>query len=63
MLAIIAQKLAGMKAMQNLLISSEQKLMTATDDENIKKRLQDMLADDQKNLGILDERGHCPAPI
>jgi hemerythrin superfamily protein len=43
-----------MKAVQNLLISNEQKLISAVTDENVRERLQDMLADDQKNLGVLD---------
>jgi hypothetical protein len=50
----IAQKLADMKAIQNLIISNEQKLIESTTDEEIRKRLQDFLQDDQKNLGVLD---------
>lgn len=50
----IAQKLEDMKAIQNLLISNEQTLIKATTDEEIRKRLQDFLKDDQKNLGVLD---------
>lgn len=50
----IAQKLEDMKALQNLLISLEQKFIGAVHDEEIQKRLRDFLEDDQKNLGILD---------
>ncbi|MBD3885776.1 hemerythrin domain-containing protein [Phormidium tenue FACHB-886] len=50
----IAMQLAEMKSLQNLLILNEQMLMNALDDDNIRQRLQDMLEQDQKNLGILD---------
>lgn len=50
----IAMKLASMKAIQELLISNEQRFVSAVSDSKIKERLQDMLNDDQKNLGILD---------
>jgi hemerythrin superfamily protein len=50
----IACKLADMKEVQNLLISNEQKLISACNDQEISDRLRHMLADDQKNLGILD---------
>jgi hemerythrin superfamily protein len=50
----IASKLADMKEIQELLISNEQTLMAACNDEDIRKRLSDMLQDDQKNMGILE---------
>lgn len=50
----IAEKLADLKAFQNLIISNDQKLIAACSDEDIRKRLQNMLEDDRKNLGILD---------
>ncbi len=50
----IASKLADMKEIQELLISNEQSLMAACNDEDIRKRLSDMLQDDQKNMGILE---------
>jgi hemerythrin superfamily protein len=50
----IASKLADMKEVQTLLIESEQMLMSACNDEEIRKRLQDMLEDDRKNMGILE---------
>jgi len=50
----IATQLADMKALQSLLIANEQTLMELVDDERICQRLQDMVNDDQKNLGVLD---------
>jgi hemerythrin superfamily protein len=50
----IAQKLSDMKAMQNLIISSEQKLIEGITDEEIRKRLRDFIQDDQKNMGVLE---------
>jgi hemerythrin superfamily protein len=50
----IAEKLAAMKAIQNLLISNEQQFIQECSDEDIKKRFRDMLEDDQKNLGIIE---------
>ena len=50
----IAEKLADMKAVQNLIISADQKLSSACPDQDVRNRLQNMLNDDQKNLGILE---------
>ncbi|WP_373538582.1 hemerythrin domain-containing protein [Chamaesiphon sp.] len=50
----IACKLAGMKEIQNLVISNEEKLISACDDQEIRDRFSKMLDDDRKNLGILD---------
>jgi len=50
----IAAKLADMKAVQNLLISNEQIFIQASSDNEIRQKIQDMLEDDQKNLGVLD---------
>jgi hemerythrin superfamily protein len=50
----IAMKLADIKATQKLIISNEQKFIAATTDSEMVKRFQDMLKDDQKNLGILE---------
>jgi hemerythrin superfamily protein len=50
----IAERLADLKAFQNLIISNEQKLIDACPDEDVRKRLQKMLEDDQKNLGIIE---------
>jgi hemerythrin superfamily protein len=50
----IACKLADIKEVQNLLIANEEKLMSSCSDQEIRDRLGRMLADDRKNLGILD---------
>jgi hemerythrin superfamily protein len=50
----IATSLADLKAIQNLLISNEQKFINEIADEDIRQRLRDMLNDDRKNLGVLD---------
>ncbi|MBD1934031.1 MULTISPECIES: hemerythrin domain-containing protein [Cyanophyceae] len=50
----IARKLAEMKALQNLLISNEEKLIQDCTDDDIRKRLQDMVESDRKNLGVID---------
>ncbi len=50
----IATKLADMKALQNLLINNEEQFIKDCTDEQIRDRLQHMLKDDRKNLGVLD---------
>jgi hemerythrin superfamily protein len=50
----IACKLADIKEVQNLLIANEEKLMSSCSDQEIRDSLGHMLADDRKNLGILD---------
>lgn len=50
----IGMKLADIKAIQELIISNEQKFISAIGDSDIQKRFQDMIKDDQKNLGILE---------
>ncbi len=50
----IGEKLADMRAIQNLIISAEQKLIGACPDQDVRARLQNMLEDDQKNLGVLE---------
>lgn len=50
----IAMKLADVKAIQELLISNEQKFISAINDSEIADRFRDMLKDDQKNLGVID---------
>jgi hemerythrin superfamily protein len=50
----IACQLAGMKEIQNQLISNEEKLVAACSDREIRDRFGKMLDDDRKNLGILD---------
>ncbi|RUT03285.1 hypothetical protein DSM106972_055930 [Dulcicalothrix desertica PCC 7102] len=50
----IAAKLADMKLIQNLLISNEQRFINDCTDDDIRGRLQHMLEDDSKNIGVLD---------
>ncbi len=50
----IAERLADLKAFQHLIISNDQKLIDACPYEDIRARLQNILADDQKNIGIID---------
>ncbi|MGL6344658.1 MAG: hemerythrin domain-containing protein [Waterburya sp.] len=50
----IAEKLADMKRIQNLLIADEQQFLRECNDHEIRERFQKMLADDQKNLGIIE---------
>jgi hemerythrin superfamily protein len=50
----IAEKLADMKAIQNLLISIERQFTEKCDDSDICDRLNKMVEDDQKNLGIIE---------
>lgn len=49
----IAMKLADMKALQQLIIDNEQRFIGEVSDNDIRDRLQKMLEDDQKNLGII----------
>ncbi|MUL35732.1 hemerythrin domain-containing protein [Gloeocapsopsis dulcis] len=51
---MIGERLADLKAFQNLIISNEQKLIDACPYEDVRERLQNMLSDDQKNIGIID---------
>ncbi|MEC4894712.1 MAG: hemerythrin domain-containing protein [Oscillatoria sp. PMC 1051.18] len=50
----IAEKLADMRAIQNLLIANEEQFLNQCDDREISDRLQDMLEDDRKNLEIIE---------
>ncbi len=50
----IACKLADIKEVQNLLISTEENLISDCHDQDIRDRLEHMLQDDRKNLGVLD---------
>ncbi len=50
----IGTKLADMAEVQKLVISIEQSLMAACNDSEIRERLQDMIRDDQKNMGVLE---------
>lgn len=50
----IAEKLADMRAVQNLIIRNEQQFLQECKDAGVRDRLEDMLEDDQKNLEIID---------
>jgi hemerythrin superfamily protein len=50
----IAERLADLKEFQNLIISNDQKLIDACPYLDIRERLENMLSDDRKNLGIID---------
>ena len=51
----IARKLADMKALQNLMISNEEKLLSAsTGNSKVIETLNDMLADDRQSLETID---------
>ncbi len=50
----IGMELADMKEIQNLLISNEEKFISEISDREIRDRIQSMLDDDRKNLGVLD---------
>lgn len=52
--AAIAEKLADMRAVQNLLIANEQRFIQECNHDEIRDRLRSMLEDDQKNLGVLE---------
>ncbi|MCC5603091.1 hemerythrin HHE cation-binding protein [Nostoc favosum] len=52
----IATELADLKAIQELLIANEQKVLPAvSNDQEISKRLNDFLKDDQENLRVIEE--------
>ncbi len=50
----IGSKLADLKAIQDLIISIEQQLMSEVNDNEIQNDIRKMLESDQKNLGIID---------
>lgn len=50
----IAEKLADMRAVQNLLIANEQRFIQECNNDEIRDRFRHMLEDDQKNLGVLE---------
>jgi len=51
---VIAEKLADIRVFQNLLIANEQQLIGECNDSEICDRLQKMLEDDRKNLGVVE---------
>ncbi|TVQ15091.1 MAG: DNA nickase [Leptolyngbya sp. DLM2.Bin27] len=52
--AAIAEKLADIKVIQGLIIDNEQEFLSQCSDDHLRKRLEDMLEDDQKNLDIVE---------
>ncbi|MBD2104835.1 hemerythrin domain-containing protein [Leptolyngbya sp. FACHB-261] len=50
----IGERLADLKAFQNLIISNDQKLIDVCPYDDVRERLQNMLEDDRKNLGIIE---------
>ena len=51
----MATKLADLKAMQNKLIEIEQKLMSETDDQDIRERLEKIVNQDRENMNDIEE--------
>jgi hemerythrin superfamily protein len=51
---MIGERLADLFAFQKLILSNDQKLIDACPYEDVRDRLQNMLQDDQKNLGIIE---------
>lgn len=50
----IATQLADMRVLQELIVFNDQALIDSINGDNVRSRLQKMLEQDQKNLGILD---------
>jgi len=50
----IAEKLADIRAVQNLLIANEQQFLQETNDQEVRERLSKLLKDDQKNLEVIE---------
>ena len=51
----LASKLADLKLIQNVLIDCAQKLIAITDDDTIRKRLENMLSSDRTNLSNIEK--------
>lgn len=51
----LATKLADLKLFQTVLIEIEQTLMTATNDNTIRERLEGIVKSDRDNLSVIDE--------
>ena len=51
----IATELADLKALQELLIATEQKLLPISSDTEISDRLNDFLKDDQEDLAVIND--------
>lgn len=51
----ISTKLGDLKLFQNVLLENEKKLMSATDDETIRERLEKIINQDAENLGTIEQ--------
>lgn len=51
---MIGERLADLRKLQEFILASDRKLMEACPDQDVRDRLQNMLEDDQKNLGIIE---------
>ena len=51
----IATKLGDLKLFQNVLLENEKKLMAATNDNDIRERLEKMVSQDAENLGVIEQ--------
>jgi hemerythrin superfamily protein len=51
---MIGERLADLQSFQNLILSNDQKLINVCPYDDVRERLQNMLQDDQKNLGIIE---------
>ncbi len=51
---MIAERLADLRRFQEFILSNDQKLIDTCSGQDIRNRLQNMLEDDRKNLGIID---------
>jgi hemerythrin superfamily protein len=51
---MIGERLADLRAFQDFIISNDQKLIGESSESEVRDRLENMLEDDRKNLGIID---------
>lgn len=51
---MIGERLADLRAFQEFIIANDQKLIEECNYDDVRSRLQNMLQDDQKNLGIIE---------
>ena len=51
----LATKLADLKSFQNVLLEIEQQLISQTDDQTIRERLDGIITTDRENLGTIEE--------
>lgn len=51
---MIGERLADLRKLQEFILANDRKLMEVCPDQDVRDRLQNMLEDDQKNLGIIE---------